>query len=453
MVPTTMLTPLLLLATFTAVQGQQGSCNINRLVAPLNAACCPNARSCSGGIPTVCTTACRTAWTDFSESPCRAQVLSTTGTDASSMRLASIFTSVGQLCGRSDGRPGAGGVCPSLDAPAGTTGECRDTNLGATCDFACGGDQTGHRRAQTGGVATFSCGPGRGGPEWTQTASCADGAVAAVGLDPSDSTQFIMNNGQTMPVVSFGFEIYGNDEASELMGIALDAGVRNFFASVLASNQPGVGSKINTMEREHGVTREEIFLCGSVTQCRTNLVDDARCQHTARTQAQPATGRETQSKRAAREEAQPARPQSSSQTQRASPRGGTAGQTQRDTQRVAQEEAQPARHNERRERASPRAGRPPDTERHRDTEQRHRESKPMTKHSQTHTPTQHQEAAPQRTRNPQETGGKRPHPNRTPTHTNQNPHTEDTTNTHTHAPNQAQTRTDKDRRRAPERNE
>jgi diketogulonate reductase-like aldo/keto reductase len=276
-----MLTPLLLLATFTAVQGQQGSCNINRLVAPLNAACCPNARSCSGGIPTVCTTACRTAWTDFSESPCRAQVLSTTGTDASSMRLASIFTSVGQLCGRSDGRPGAGGVCPSLDAPAGTTGECRDTNLGATCDFACGGDQTGHRRAQTGGVATFSCGPGRGGPEWTQTASCADGAVAAVGLDPSDSTQFIMNNGQTMPVVSFGFEIYGNDEASELMGIALDAGVRNFFASVLASNQPGVGSKINTMEREHGVTREEIFLCGSVTQCRTNLDDDACYQYTA----------------------------------------------------------------------------------------------------------------------------------------------------------------------------
>ena len=73
------------------------------MLMPVNAACCPNARSCSGGIPTVCTTACRTAWTDFSESPCRAQVLSTTGTDASSRRLASIFTSVGQLCGRSDG--------------------------------------------------------------------------------------------------------------------------------------------------------------------------------------------------------------------------------------------------------------------------------------------------------------------------------------------------------------
>jgi hypothetical protein len=94
------------------------------------------------------------------------------------------------------------------------------------------------RSLQTGNVATDTCNPGRGGAHWSQTATCADGTgTAAVGIDPSDSTQFIMNNGQTMPVVSFGFEIYGNDQASLLMGIALDAGVRNFFASVLVSSQ------------------------------------------------------------------------------------------------------------------------------------------------------------------------------------------------------------------------
>lgn len=102
----------------------------------------------------------------------------------------------------------------------------------------------------------------------------------------SDSSQFILNNGQTMPAVSFGFEIYGDDTAEELMGIALDQGVRNFFASVLASNQPGVGRKIATMEREHGVTREEIFLCGSVTQCRSSMTDQACYEYTANMAAQ-----------------------------------------------------------------------------------------------------------------------------------------------------------------------
>ena len=81
--------------------------------------------------------------------------------------------------------------------------------------------------------------------------------------------------------MSFGFEIYGDDTAEQLMGVALDQGVRNFFASVLANNQPGVARKLATMEREHGVTREEIFLCGSVTQCRTGMDDRACYEYTA----------------------------------------------------------------------------------------------------------------------------------------------------------------------------
>lgn len=268
------------------------SCNINRLVSPLNAACCPRPGACSAGVPKVCTAACRTAWDDFSSSACRAEVLGTAGTDATSQRLAGIFASVSALCQQDGGRPaGQTGTCPRLAAPAGTTGECRDLNMGATCDFACDPDaQSGHRRAQTAihghttadNVATFRCSHGGDAPEWTQIADCAGGpTAAAVGLDPSDNSQFILNNGQTMPVVSFGFEIYGDDTAEELMGIALDQGVRNFFASVLASNQPGVGRKIATMEREHGVTREEIFLCGSVTQCRTSMNDQACYEYTA----------------------------------------------------------------------------------------------------------------------------------------------------------------------------
>ena len=289
------------LALIVLADAQRPSCNLNALVAPVNAACCPRPSACTGGVPNVCTTSCRAAWQAFSADPCRAQALGSAGTAA----LSGIFDQVGALCGRGDVPANPGGGCPALRAPAGTTGVCQDTNLGATCDFACvtpgdgpngkgpppPGGGGGHRRSllaahnataprralQTGNVATFTCGPGRGGPQWNPTATCADGTgAAAVGIDPSDSTQFIMNNGQTMPVVSFGFEIYGNDQASLLMGIALDAGVRNFFASVLASNQPGVGAKIATMEADHGVRREEIFVCGSVTQCRTSMTD-AQC--------------------------------------------------------------------------------------------------------------------------------------------------------------------------------
>ena len=120
---------------------------------------------------------------------------------------------------------------------------------------------------------------------WAASGSCGAGAgsgsAPAVGIDPEDNTQFILNNGQTMPVVSFGFEIYNDRTATQLMGTALDKGVRNFFASVLANNQPGVGAKLRTMEAEHGVTREEIFLCGSVTQCRPSMNDEQCYQYTA----------------------------------------------------------------------------------------------------------------------------------------------------------------------------
>jgi hypothetical protein len=186
-----MLTTLLLVGFAALAQAQQTSCNLNRLVAPLNAACCPRPGACSAGIPKVCTAACREAWDDFSSSTCRAELLGTTGTDATSQRLAAIFDAVSALCEESGDRPAdQTGTCPRLAAPVGTTGECRDLNMGATCEFACdpADGQSGHRRAQAGitdSVATFRCSHGDNGPEWTQLADCTGGATAvAVGLDP-----------------------------------------------------------------------------------------------------------------------------------------------------------------------------------------------------------------------------------------------------------------------------
>jgi diketogulonate reductase-like aldo/keto reductase len=69
-----------------------------------------------------------------------------------------------------------------------------------------------------------------------------------------------LNNNISFGVASFGLQIYGNDKAQQLTTIALKAGFRNFFASVLAGNQRGFGAAI----RATHVPRSEIFVCGSV---------------------------------------------------------------------------------------------------------------------------------------------------------------------------------------------
>eukprot|EP01052_Picozoa_sp_SAG31_P042632 SAG31_NODE_6832_length_1875_cov_1.641892_2_plen_110_part_01 len=110
-----------MLGLATVAQAQQGSCNLNRAVVPLNAACCPRQNACPEGVPQVCSAACRTSWNDFS-SACRTQIVSDLGTGASAQRLNVIFTTVSELCDdESGGRPaGQTGTCPSLSAPAGT---------------------------------------------------------------------------------------------------------------------------------------------------------------------------------------------------------------------------------------------------------------------------------------------------------------------------------------------
>ena len=47
------------------------------------------------------------------------------------------------------------------------------------------------------------------------------------------------NNKKHFPLASFGLQVYGDDTAYKLTLTALEAGYRNFFASVLAGNQKG----------------------------------------------------------------------------------------------------------------------------------------------------------------------------------------------------------------------
>lgn len=67
-------------------------------------------------------------------------------------------------------------------------------------------------------------------------------------------------------------QIYDNDTARKLTLIALEAGVRNFFASVLAGNQKGFAQAI----KESGIPREELYICGSVVSNRAIGTDKVR---------------------------------------------------------------------------------------------------------------------------------------------------------------------------------
>lgn len=69
-----------------------------------------------------------------------------------------------------------------------------------------------------------------------------------------------LNNGMIFPSVSFGLQVYDDDTAEKLTTLALEAGIRNYFSSVLAGNQQGFGSAI----AKTSVPRSDIFICGSV---------------------------------------------------------------------------------------------------------------------------------------------------------------------------------------------
>lgn len=87
-----------------------------------------------------------------------------------------------------------------------------------------------------------------------------------------------LNNGMAFAVASFGLQIYGDAKAQELTTIALAAGFRNFFASVLARNQKGFGAAI----RATHIPRSEIFVCGSV--------NTGGCRGSANCKAETAAG-------------------------------------------------------------------------------------------------------------------------------------------------------------------
>lgn len=85
-------------------------------------------------------------------------------------------------------------------------------------------------------------------------------AVAATSFPSSVK----LANGESFPLASFGLQIYDDDTAERLTLLAIEAGYRNFFASVLANNQVGFARAVKRSK----VPREELFICGSVVSNR-----------------------------------------------------------------------------------------------------------------------------------------------------------------------------------------
>ena len=71
--------------------------------------------------------------------------------------------------------------------------------------------------------------------------------------------------------MSFGLQVYDDETARKNTLIALEAGVRNFFASVLAGNQKGFAKAV----AESGIPREELYICGSVLSNKAKGFDAA----------------------------------------------------------------------------------------------------------------------------------------------------------------------------------
>ena len=73
------------------------------------------------------------------------------------------------------------------------------------------------------------------------------------------------------PLASFGLQIYNDETAYKLTTTALNAGYRNFFASVLAGNQKGFAQAI----RDSNIPRDELYICGTVLSNRARNYKDA----------------------------------------------------------------------------------------------------------------------------------------------------------------------------------
>lgn len=73
-----------------------------------------------------------------------------------------------------------------------------------------------------------------------------------------------LSDGSSFPLASFGLQIYNDDTAYKLTLTAIEAGYRNFFASVLAGNQKGFAKAV----RDSGISRQDLYICGSVVSNR-----------------------------------------------------------------------------------------------------------------------------------------------------------------------------------------
>ena len=97
-------------------------------------------------------------------------------------------------------------------------------------------------------------------PPATATASSANAALQSTRYPSA----LKLADGSLFPYASFGLQIYDNDTAERLTLAAIEAGFRNFFASVLANNQRGFAKAV----KRCGVPRDELFICGSVVSNR-----------------------------------------------------------------------------------------------------------------------------------------------------------------------------------------
>jgi diketogulonate reductase-like aldo/keto reductase len=86
---------------------------------------------------------------------------------------------------------------------------------------------------------------------------------SSINLDSSKSCSSSYLS-KPFPLASFGLQIYDNDKAYKLTLTALEAGYRNFFASVLAGNQKGFARAI----KDSNISLSEIYICGTVLSNR-----------------------------------------------------------------------------------------------------------------------------------------------------------------------------------------
>jgi diketogulonate reductase-like aldo/keto reductase len=96
-------------------------------------------------------------------------------------------------------------------------------------------------------------------------------SMAVANVVPSSGIVPLPGTSIDFPLASFGLQIYSDSVAYERTMLALEAGFRNFFASVLAGNQRGFARAI----RDSGIPRNQLFISGSVVSNRATGFDAA----------------------------------------------------------------------------------------------------------------------------------------------------------------------------------